>query len=203
MESIEFIGREFSDEILVEAGDFVVISFEDERHVRIQISAWELDGEKFDLFLVKENDILENRFREKGAYFSKTGISDFENEYTFDLRHKRCLVLSNLRAISKDKLIKVHLLRIEPSELTGVQYPIVSPQAKDGQTSQRKSKRLEQSTLSINWLHVSLFFVFLVVIVAVAYFLYLVHPFLGGSVIPITAIVLAVFRQDVREFLIC
>jgi hypothetical protein len=202
MEFIEFVGREFSDEILVEAGDFVVISFEDERHVRIQISAWEIDGEKFDLFLVKENDILEDRFREKGAYFSKTGISDFENEYTFDLRHKRCLVLSNVRAISKDKLIKVHLLRIDPSELTGVQYPIVTPQSKDEQTSQNTSRSLEQSTWSINWLHAGLFFVFLIVIAAVAYLLYFVHPFLGGLVVPITAIVLTIFRQDVRKFLI-
>lgn len=43
MEFIEFVGREFSDEILVEAGDFVVITFEDERHVRINISTWEVD----------------------------------------------------------------------------------------------------------------------------------------------------------------
>ena len=71
MEFFEFVGREFSEEIFVEAGDFIVITFEDARHVRIQIAAWEIDEEKFDLFLVKENDVLGDRFREKGAYFSE------------------------------------------------------------------------------------------------------------------------------------
>lgn len=189
MEFIEFVGREFSDEILVEAGDFVVIAFEDERHVRIHISAWEIDGEKFDLFLVKENDVLEDRFRE-GAYFSKRGIKDFEGVYSFDLKQKRCLILSNVRAISKDKSIKIHLIRVKPGELTGVQFPIVTPQAKE-----------KQSTRNVNWVHVGVFTIFLVCIVALAYLLYLVHIFLGGTVISITAIVLALVRQDVREFL--
>ena len=179
MEFIEFVGREFSDEIHVEAGDFVVITFEDERHVRIQISAWEIDGEKFDLFLVKENDVLEDRFREKGAYFSKTGISDFEDQYSFDLKHKRCLILSNVKAISKDKLIKVHLIRVKPSELTGVQYPIVSIQSKEEKAPKETSKSLEDSIWTINWVHVGFFIIFLICIVASSYVLNFVHIFLG------------------------
>ncbi len=194
MEFIEFNGREFSDEILVEAGGFIVIAFEDERHVRIHISAWEIDGEGFDLFLVKENDVLEDRFRETGAYYSERGISEFENQYSFDFKHKRCLILSNVRAQSRDKLIKVHLIRIKPSELTGPSYERKS-QPKE------EAKSQESSTRNIHWFNFGVFIFILVIILVLACLLYLVHPFLGGGFLTIIGIVLAILRKDVREYL--
>jgi len=190
MEFIEFVGREFIDEILVEAGNFVVISFEDERHVKIQISAWEIDGEKFDLFLVKENDVYENRFRETGAYFSKKGISEFENQYGFDLKHTRCLILSNVRAKSKDKLIKVHLIRVKPEELTGVKFPIV-----DFKPKERRAEK------NLNWEHIGLFIVLLVCIGVIASVLYFIHIVFTTVFLAIIGIVMTITKENVRKYL--
>ena len=190
MEFIEFVGREFSNEILVEAGDFIVITFEDERNVRINISAWEIDGEMFDLFLVKENDVLEDRFREQGAYFSERGISDFEDAYSFDLKHKRCLILSNMRAISRDKLIKVHLIRVKPSELTGVQYQNVAVQSKE-----------EQKARNINWINIVLFIILLICIGTVTIVLYFIHFILSTAFLAIIGFVMTITKENIRKIL--
>ena len=105
----DFNRDELVDEIYMKAGEFAVICFEGERNKQIEISAWEIDGKTFDIFLVKPTDIMRDRFREEQARLAEYGCDDFEETYTFDRKHRLCLVVSNRSATVKDKVVKLRL----------------------------------------------------------------------------------------------
>ncbi|TFG29540.1 hypothetical protein EU527_15695 [Candidatus Thorarchaeota archaeon] len=139
---------------------------------------------------MKENDVFEDRFQETNAYFKKKGIHEFEGSYGFDLRQRRCLILSNIRAISKDKLIKVHLIRVKPEELTGVKFPIVDLKPKE-----------RQAEKNLNWKHVGLFIVLLVCIGVIASVLYFIHIVITTVFLAIIGIVMTITKENVRKYL--
>jgi hypothetical protein len=143
MDFIKFKEKEIIEDILVEAGDFEVICFEGNRNDRVQISAWEVDGEPFDIFLLKESDIFEDTFHEERAVLSKRSCKDFEGTYTFDIKDTRCLVLSNIRAYTRDKLVRLHLTRIEPKDLLNDKRGDIQKQESHGLS---KSQHSELST---------------------------------------------------------
>ena len=86
-----------------------MVCFKGERNKKIEISAWEVDKERFDIFLVKPTDIMDDRFREEQARIAEWSVDDFEETYTFDRIDRLCLVVSNKNATLKDKIVKLRL----------------------------------------------------------------------------------------------
>ncbi len=65
----------FSDKILVMAGGFEQVCFPAKIGGCIEISAWEVDKEYFDIYLVRRDEIKDDYFRSEGVMISERTIN--------------------------------------------------------------------------------------------------------------------------------
>jgi len=98
---------------LVEAGDFEKECFDAEIGRTIEISAWEVNNERFDIYLVREDEVEDDYFRDDDVMISKRGITSFKKTHLFRESCQACVVLSNLSAISRLKEIHLRVTRIQ------------------------------------------------------------------------------------------
>jgi len=99
----------FSDRILVEAGAFETVCFDAKIGRTIEISAWEVDRERFDIFLVREDEVGDDYFRDDDVMVSERNIASFYKTYHIPQTCEACVVLSNPRAISRPREIHLRL----------------------------------------------------------------------------------------------
>jgi hypothetical protein len=192
MTIFEFEGKDFTEDIYIVPGDFEVICFEGRRNARLEISAWEIDKEQFDILLVSPSDIMEDRYREDRARLVDYNCYDFEDTYTFDRNHRLCLIISNIRATSRDKLVKLKLSWVIHDE---DDWPVKKAKKKRSvPTSQPKRKK----TISPKALgYCALLFIPL----AVALVVYSVtsDPVIVTAAGLLTSVPVAIFKDEIRD----
>lgn len=191
-DTIDFKDKEFTEEIYLKAGEFAVVCFEGQRNARLEISAWEIDKEQFDILLVAPTDIMKDRYREDQSRLAEFNCVDFQDTYTFDRNQTLCLIISNMRAISREKIVKLRLSWVMHSDND---WPAKKKERKVAPVSKSTTKKPILSPKSIGYCTL------LLIPIVVAIFVYLA---LGDAVIvsvatAITGIFVGVFKDEIRD----
>ena len=187
MDLAEFKGDELVEEIYMKAGEFAVVCFEGERNKHIEISAWEINKEKFDIFLVKPTDIMNDRFRGEQARLAKLSCSDFEETYTFDRKDRLCLVVSNMNATVRNKIVKIRLSWV----IHGVDHsPFIAPKHK---IPSQKRKMQMKNVLGICTLLLIPLFIGSITYLAID------DPVVVGIALGLTTLIVGIFRDEIRD----
>jgi len=178
-------------DIYLEAGEFAVVCFEGRRNARLEISAWEIDRVQFDILLVAPTDIMEDRYREERALLAEYYCQDFQETYTFDRNQRLCLVISNTRATSRDKLVKLKLSWVLHDD---DQWPVKKAK-KPASTGEATEHKKAMSPRAVGYC-VLLFFP---ITVALVLYFAIGDPVVVSVATAITSIIVAIFKDEIRD----
>lgn len=109
----------FSDKILIEAKEFERVCFPAKIGRCIEISAWEVDKENFDIYLVRRDEIKDDYFRSEGVMISERTINSFNKYHWFNEDCEACIVLFNPERFSRTREIHLRLTWIKFRERRG------------------------------------------------------------------------------------
>ncbi len=103
----------FSDKILVEANSFEQVCFHAEIDRWIEISAWEVNKEYFDIYLIRKDEVKDDYFRDEGVMISEVYTNSFNKYHNFSESCEVCIVLSNPKMSGRAREIHLRLTRVK------------------------------------------------------------------------------------------
>jgi len=99
----------YMTDILVEPDDFEVVCFDAPTGGRLRISAWEHDAEAFEIYVLARGNVRGDAYRTDRMMLGNVSTSEFDEDYTFPHAGEFCVVISNARAHSREKLVHLDL----------------------------------------------------------------------------------------------
>lgn len=201
------------EELEVDPRGWAWISFDANSGEVLAIVARESDGYDFDLYIVHEEDVTEDKFWSEHALFTRSCETYYRGDYKFKKSGSYCLVIGNHRALSviREVYVKLVLKRVDEKD----QKALEKKRKKESKQTVKESKKREasvdlpvipQSTTpsfsQLSWKGVIILIAILCILIVVAFALWFVHPFLGGAVLTVgVGLLFSVGRKDVRKLL--